>query len=342
MRTLSVFALSTFLLASQVFGQDPQPADNAGLIILEDIPIVEPDETKPVETEDTQEEVAPGTESPVFDPGDTLTLFTAAPEFTFPSVAKLVHGRFQSAESNQAWQGQPGCTASLIHAQVLLTAQHCIINKRGQMIGRVSVRFRKTGSAPIHTQVVSLSPANVALRRDGFEMRPEGGIRWIGENDLALIRLNEPVPDAATRVARIATQGDLGTFTMLTFVGYGMQLVELPGEAAGRRVLGFLTDEDVPMKITGGSLSSRLFRVQGTFVINGQPMAAGVCNGDSGGPVLLVQPFAPEKMVIVGVNHAVTTGNTAQACAQPGNESFLVGLIGNRNFIDAGMDKLLP
>ena len=333
------FLLSSFLFA----GLLAQSVDAESLLLENPLPILEVPEQQPDPCEGAacpDDDERPDGEL-AFDPGHTVTVFNDVPHGVFPSVAMIAMGKLPNPDKKNRWHRYAICTATLIAPQVILTAQHCVVSKEGKMLSQISVRLREAGNSPIHTQTINLSHQNTALYKDGFKVDEGGKIKWSATRDLALVRLNNPVPNAEMRVAPLLTATMISKFRRLTFVGYGKQYINFTtGEVGGPRRLAMISNRQVPMNFVGSNLKDRSFRVSGTVQIGGDDVAVSLCNGDSGGPFFVSDPASPTEVVLAGVNHAVLYGGSAEACAKLGNQSFLVGVIGNMGFINAGLEKL--
>ncbi|MFY0308263.1 trypsin-like serine protease [Leisingera sp. D0M16] len=307
------------------------PALSDTLLITDDIPIEEPvPQAAYDDPEETTEE-----EIPEPDPGYTVTVFEKAPKGLFSGVARLLYKK-------QGRSGEFGCSATLIAPQILLTAQHCVRNIDGKLHKYIKAKFPKSNSSGSHTQEVKLSSSNTALHIGGLEKRTDGTLRWSQTSDLALVRLEKPVPDAENRIIPLLQKSQINSHSLKMFVGYGMQYINYQTErVGGSRALGWITSDVVPMKITSGNYAKRSFLVAGEAEIGGNKVSVALCNGDSGGPFLVANPEHPSSSVLIaGVNHAVLYGLAPEACAKPGNVSYLVGILGNMDFINAGIEKL--
>ncbi|PHO03750.1 hypothetical protein CSC82_09185 [Rhodobacteraceae bacterium 4F10] len=302
------------------------------LLIVDEIPVEETDPQAEYE-EDEEEAVEEGI--PEADPGYTVTVFHKVPKGAYAGVARLLYKK-------QSNKGEFVCTATLIEPQILLTAQHCVRNKEGKLHKYIKVKFPKTYASRMHYQEVKLTSFNTALHKDGLKKGGNGKIKWSQTSDLALVRLNEPVPDAKDRLTPLLQESQIKTNSMKIFVGYGMQYINYQTEKiGGKRVFASITSDEVAMKIVGGNYRKKSFRVAGQVEVNGEILSVALCNGDSGGPFLLANPASPSSsLVVAGVNHAVLNGYSPEACAKPGNVSHIVGILGNMDFINAGIKKL--
>ena len=297
---------------------------------------LEPEPTGIVSFGESQLGVVPETSS-----GGTVTVFLEPPRYAYPSLARLRPPLLSALGGS--------CTATLIHPGAILTAAHCVLDKQGRAWSRFLVEFRPTEADPQGHRQTVVTKGRLALHRGNHTVVAEGGacfgtpkeagyLCFDRNADLAVLRLNAPVPDATTRVVARASSIELESYSFFTVIGYGLTFVNYEtGAMTGTARLGYYTSDHGPITLTLGSLADRSFGIQGTAVVNGEIVAVALCHGDSGGPFYIADPARPSVHVLAGVNHAVTSGGSAAACAVPGNTSVLVGVLGNKDFIDAAL-----
>lgn len=211
--------------------------------------------------------------------------------------------------------------------------------------------MRATPSAAAHVQTVSTRGA-YARHIDSHQVvsaggtcggapRPAGFLCFSTEDDIAILRLERPVPDANNRVATRAMPGQMSGLTFRSMIGFGFAHVNFEtGAVSGKQRLGHYTSAQGPISIVSGRLAAESFRIEGRVVVNGTEYAAALCGGDSGGPFYVADPTNPANLVLAGINHGVEIGGGAAACATPGNRSVLVGVAAKRRFIDAALASL--
>jgi len=161
------------------------------------------------------------------------------------------------------------CTGTLIAPDLVLTAAHCV---SASLLG-VSSQEQVTNQ----TQVV-LDTDNVfdgsgrAIRAAETIPNPGFSINALGDNDIALIRLQTPVTDRQpTPINRIREDANVGI--AVTQVGYGVSQV---GTQQAGRLFSVLNKATTSCSPFGASDANLLCfsQVDGT----------GKCEGDSGGP----------------------------------------------------------
>lgn len=176
-------------------------------------------------------------------------------------------------------QRVPVCSGFLVTSTTFVTAAHCV-DDLGDLPALVSFDQRYMPSSPVVT--------GTAVPNPGF------GSPSSDTHDLALIDLDTPVTNRG--YAQLPTPGRLASVDKkdaLTIVGYGAD--------------GFVQGEGKPapdFRLVRNVGDSRISKVEKTgFNLR---MQAGICFGDSGGPVLL-----GDTNLVVGVASFVNNGRCA-------------------------------
>jgi V8-like Glu-specific endopeptidase len=196
-------------------------------------------------------------------------ILNGQPDTTHPYVGILV--------TEIDGQRVPVCSGFLVNSTAFVTAAHCV-DDLGDLPAYVSFDQRFTPSSPVVTGTAVPNP--------------DFGSPGADTHDVALIVLDTPVTNRG--YADLPTAGRLAGAAKkeaLTIVGYG--------------ATGFLKGEGKPspdFRLVRSVGDSRVSKVEKTgFNLR---MSAGICFGDSGGPVLL-----GNSNLVVGVASFVSNGN---------------------------------
>lgn len=173
------------------------------------------------------------------------------------------------------------CTASVLAANVILTAAHCVTS-----LPNMRVHFGDTSSPPRLIEIAAVA------------VHPQFHVNAIASRersvDLALIKLKTPLP-AEFQPLEIGS-GEIGLNMPLELAGFGLT-IEGNGRSAGKLLQGEVT--------LRAPLSNLLLWMEGKNV---GTKNTGACTGDSGGPVL-------QNGALVGVI-TWTTGDAGHHCGK--------------------------
>lgn len=196
------------------------------------------------------------------------------------------------------------CTGTVVASNVVLTAAHCVSGKK-----QVVVAYAESGSHVLQRVVArAIHP--------GFSRNSSVSV------DIALIRLEGPLPARLSPLPIDRGESDHGIGVSRLIAGFGMQR-EADEQSAG--TLRSAMIQVLPR------LFPRFMRL-GTRV-DAQLSDAAICTGDSGGPVLDRSESPPR---IVGVIYGREKFGAAKSC---GTIAQAVRLAPQRQWVDATLAK---
>jgi len=206
-----------------------------------------------------------------------------------PNVALLV---FYDANDKVMWR----CTGTLVDANTILTAGHCVANDPGAVIAYARAYFEPTVN---RTMVRNSEGGYVGTAIP----HPLYGTSFPNTYDIGVVELHEPV--TGIQPAAIAPLGYLNGLdtqrgtqdTSFVIVGYGLQGVKPVLISELTRYVGGVQLVNLRNALTNG------YNIQVTSNRGNGTGGSGLCFGDSGGAV-----FHGDTNIIVAVNSFVLNG----------------------------------
>jgi hypothetical protein len=186
--------------------------------------------------------------------------------------------------------GASFCSASVIAQDVVLTAAHCVSNLPNTLV------FFRGGQ----NKLVLFDVASIAIHP---EFRPKIGRKHLISIDLALLRLNRPLPPAFKPV-KFADPGPVAAGQAFRIAGFGRADESVSGTSGVLRA-GIL--------VASGPKSPVL-----VWLTDPGGTGLGGCTGDSGAPVLATGQLA---LVAVAIR---ANGNNGHSCGAS-TEAVLIG-----------------
>lgn len=156
------------------------------------------------------------------------------------------------------------CTGTIIHERLILTAAHCIGPAK-----QITMAF---GNLPLQ------GPFDLRRSKDVIVHDEYNKASTDARNDLALILLDQPIPEGFFPVKLPSTSFSLSTNEVFLALGYGRTTGKRSNNPADMQGSGVL--RHVGLQIDSVSQDGKQFRVD-------QSNGTGICNGDSGGPALI-------------------------------------------------------
>lgn len=194
------------------------------------------------------------------------------------------------------------CTGTVLSPTVIITAAHCTVGSK-----QLAVAYVEEGG-PV------LQPVTTVARHPGFSKNSSVSV------DIALIRLENPLPQRFRPVTLDSGGSGTSVGESLTIAGFGLT------EEKDYKSAGTLRTAEV-------ELLPRLYPRFLRLGLDSQLSSLAICKGDSGGPVFAGGGGAP---VLVGVVYAAERTGKARTC---GAAAQAVRLAPQREWIDRIMSR---
>jgi protease YdgD len=148
------------------------------------------------------------------------------------------------------------CTGSLIAPDLVLTAAHCVYDRRGVLVGADAMTFR---AGLRDGQFISQSGVVQVVAHPGYRDAPRLSAQSI-RHDVALLKLSDPIPAAVASPFVLAERGHAGLRVSVVSYGRGRDMAlswqrDCGVTGAGRGLMSF--DCDVTFGSSGAPVFSR-------------------------------------------------------------------------------------
>jgi secreted trypsin-like serine protease len=214
---------------------------------------------------------------------------------SFPYLAFVVAGEGSSAEA---------CSGTVVASNVVLTAAHCVVDEEHGVI------LPPSGFKVITGSVEWGSPQRVVSAVSSIAVFPE--YAWTGEyshwGDAALLQLARPIAAPAVRLAS-AEAWAAGSAALIA--GWGKTAASQPGAAP---LLHYGETWVQPSPFCEGDANH--FHAEGQLCVLDPGHARSACNGDSGGPLLVVAPGTIGEPLEIGVASFIADGACSPSSPQ--------------------------
>ncbi|HEX2969965.1 MAG TPA: trypsin-like serine protease [Bacteroidales bacterium] len=200
------------------------------------------------------------------------------------SYATKITGGTDALISDFPWQvyltaGNYSCGGSIISPEWILTAAHCVFSDAGTVFSPSQVRVKAGANNPYNSDEGQVYQASQVITHEGYSDATL-------ENDIALIKLANPINISQAKPVTIVTETDVsegatdpGIMTWVT--GWG--LTSINPEVSPTKL------QKVQLPIISNATASTVWRsIPSTVLMAGYKNGnKDACNGDSGGPLVV-------------------------------------------------------
>jgi secreted trypsin-like serine protease len=234
---------------------------------------------------------------------------------TFPWLARVIDFRDDGLVGT--------CTGTVVSTNLILTAAHCVVDEETGEIAEPSQFSVVTGDVDWRSAERTVSTVSHVLVYPNYE--PEGLKHW---GDAALLQLTAPITAPPLKLASSAFWV-AGTGAVI--VGWGRTSYSqetLPDDLNWAEVV-------VQGKSYCESNAPNFHPLGQVCTIDAPDLTSGICNGDSGGPLLALLP-GTEEVVVIGVS-VVSYGECSTSKPSLATRSDLID-----NWVNARIKELAP
>ena len=173
------------------------------------------------------------------------------------------------------------CTGTLIKANIVLTAGHCV---------------EPTGTFQIKYGITTFDEAGKTFSVSGAWRSPRYSAARFGVNDIGLLKLKENIPNAVTApLASAKTIAKAEAAKEFKVYGWGE---DQNGESATYLRVAVVNSQSALLKkVVGKSFNSNTWIAAGRYIAK-ERIYSGACRGDSGGPLIAIQNGKPIQIGI--------------------------------------------
>jgi hypothetical protein len=215
---------------------------------------------------------------------------------SFPYLAFVVYREGSSAEA---------CTGTVVSSNVILTAAHCVVDEEHGVLRSPS------GFRVVTGNVDWGSGERVVSTVSSVAVYPE--YTWTGEyshwGDAAVLQLSRPI---AAPPVKLASSEVWGTGSSALMVGWGKVTASQSGAS---QVLHYGATA-VQSAAYCGSKTSHFQPTGQLCVLDAASHLRSACNGDSGGPLLIVNPGTPSEPLEIGIASFIVNGSCSPSSPQ--------------------------
>ncbi len=243
----------------------------------------------------------------------------------FPWIANIfVYSNLETGEGGS-------CGGSLIHPSWILTAGHCFLNADGNAVDLNSAT--NTYVTLNSTMIEPVDAAGLIVKAEKVVVHPSynpSSSSNSNDNDIALLKLSEPVNGVKTLALIEASQSDLDAGQIATIMGWGTTALDANGASINAsnsllKVEQKIVSNSECLSVYSDGISDNMLCAGGLTATDTRDS----CQGDSGGPLVI---NSNEKFVQIGIT---SFGGVNAACGEPGVPGVYTKVSRYKSFIQS-------